>query len=73
MWQFSTLKQTKLQGIDNYDLVSMSDTKIRRHIKIRKDAHPFKSEFREYFEKRNRHKSYEGKRQFMEKCILEMF
>jgi len=30
----------------------MADTHIKRHIKIKKDANPFDTEWNEYFEKR---------------------
>ena len=33
-------------------LVKASDTSIRRHVKVRKDAHPFNPIWTEYFEKR---------------------
>ena len=72
-WQFSTPRKSKSNMKEDYDLISMSDTKIQRHIKIRKNANPFNPEFADYFVKRNRHKVHEGQKKLMDKCTLEVF
>ena len=43
-------------------LVNASDTPIRRHIKIRKDANPFDPDWTEYFEKRDQLKGISRRR-----------
>ena len=72
-WQFSTTKVIQLNTREDCDLIFMSDTKIQRHIKIKKHANPFKPEFTEYFKKRKRNKVHEGQSKLMDKCTLDVF
>jgi RNA-directed DNA polymerase len=59
-WCFFTMVKTKM-GIKRYTLVKASDTKIRRHIKIRGKATPFDSDYDDYFiERENRRKRKSG-------------
>jgi RNA-directed DNA polymerase len=48
-WCFFCIVNTKKKGIKRYTLVKASQTKIRRHIKIRGKATPFDSDFDGYF------------------------
>ena len=65
-WVFATPPEGKGTP-PTHVLFTVSDIPIRRHIKIRKDAHPFDPRWTEYFEKRERLKnSAEGRVSFVE-------
>lgn len=51
-WVFGTMVKTGDGEMIMVKLVNASDTPIRRHIKIRAEANPFKPEWEEYFEER---------------------
>jgi len=53
-WQFYTKVKNKNQETIYLDLASAGRVHIRRHVKIRVEATPFRPEFREYFEQRDR-------------------
>ncbi len=55
-WRFYTKVKTKDQNIGYLDLALASQVHIRRHVKIRGAATPYRPEFREYFEQRSRYK-----------------
>jgi len=52
-WVFGTMVKTEDGDVKMVKLVNASDTPIRRHIKIKAEAHPFNPVWEEYFE--NRH------------------
>lgn len=51
-WVFGTLVKTEDGDVKMVKLVNASDTPIRRHIKIKAEAHPFNPAWEEYFENR---------------------
>lgn len=51
-WIFSTMVKDKKGSSKHLDIVEPTRVQIRRHIKIRAEAHPFDPQFKEYFEKR---------------------
>ena len=53
-WIFSAKTRNKEGFTVNLDLVSASDVKIKRHIKIRSEATPFDPVYKEYFDKRDK-------------------
>ena len=70
-WVFATPPEGKGTP-PTHVLFNVSDISIRRHIKIRKDAHPFDPRWTEYFEKRERLKnSAEGRGSFGRKGPYE--
>ena len=52
-WNFHAMTQDKEGNKIPIYLYRASETKIKRHIKIRGDAHPYNSQFKEYFKRRN--------------------
>ena len=50
---FGTMVKTEDGDVKMLKLVNASDTPIRRHIKIKAEAHPFNPAWEEYFESRN--------------------
>jgi len=55
-WQFFTKVKKKNQEVSYLDLALAAKVHIRRHVKIKGEATPYKPEFREYFEQRDRYK-----------------
>ena len=55
-WQFHAKVKNDNGNITYLNLKLASDTKIRRHVKIRGDAHPYDPSFLEYFRKREEYK-----------------
>jgi len=53
-WIFSTKFRNKKGEINYLNLFPASSVKIKRHVKIQGNAHPFDPAFKEYFEKRNK-------------------
>ena len=53
-WVFSTKINTKYGKSINIDLRKMMDIPIVRHVKIKRDANPYDSEYLDYFEKRKK-------------------
>jgi RNA-directed DNA polymerase len=51
-WVFGTRVKTEDGSVIMVKLVNASDTPIRRHIKIKAEAHPFNPAWEEYFENR---------------------
>jgi len=51
-WVFGTMVRTEKGEVKMVRLVNASDTPIRRHIKIKAEAHPFNPIWEEYFERR---------------------
>lgn len=51
-WVFGTKIKTENGAMIRVNLVSASDTPIRRHIKIKADANPFNPAWEEYFKNR---------------------
>ncbi|MDO9167606.1 MAG: group II intron reverse transcriptase/maturase [Methylobacter sp.] len=51
-WVFGTMVRTEKGEVKMVKLVNASDTPIRRHIKIKAEAHPFNPIWEEYFERR---------------------
>jgi len=51
-WVFATRIETEDGDVIRLKLVNASDTPIRRHIKIKAEAHPFNPVWEEYFENR---------------------
>ena len=52
-WVFGTMVKTEDGDVKMVKLVNASDTPIRRHIKIKAEAHPFNPVWEEYFESRH--------------------
>jgi RNA-directed DNA polymerase len=52
-WVFGTMVKTEDGDVKMVKLVNASDTPIRRHIKIKAEAHPFNPAWEEYFESRH--------------------
>jgi len=53
-WVFSTRVQTTQGKVINFDLYMANQTPIKRHVKIRADANPYRPEYVEYFVKREK-------------------
>lgn len=56
-WQFSAKIKDKDNIISYLDLAAAKRVPIRRHIKIRGETTPYDSQFKEYFEKRDKSKN----------------
>ena len=67
-WQFSARMQDFKGKLTDLDLHNLSDTKIQRHVKIKKAAHPYDPAFNEYFAKRKADKCIIGQQKYREKC-----
>ena len=53
-WIFSTKIRNKSGELVHFDLFKMQSLPIIRHVKIKRDASPYKAQYQDYFEKRKR-------------------
>lgn len=53
-WVFSTKIRNKSGELIHFDLFKMKYLPIKRHVKIKRDATPYDTQYKDYFEKRER-------------------
>jgi RNA-directed DNA polymerase len=53
-WIFATKIRNKLGELKHFDLFKMQSLPIKRHVKVKREASPYKDEYKDYFERRER-------------------